>query len=523
MSLAVTVNARALRLPLLCPFLLLVSFVFPREGNAADEQAIIEQIKKSNKAATAAYDAGDLDKMKGLVQKAITLGEKNGLGADDTMAETYVLAGVYAVDGVEKPDAGVRYFVKALKIAPDIRVPSVMATKAVMAAFKEAKSSGGGAAEEEAAPSAAAPPKSEPPPKAPREDRGALVEAERQRSASALAAERKRAEADAEKQARAAEKEAREEKEKQQKELAQIRQSEGKERAEKERLSKEKADAEQRTGEMKGKVAQLEKDKADRDKQLAEANKRIAQLEKEKADRDKQIGDAKNSMGQIAEAREKEKKEREAKEKELKDQAGKDKQERDKQVADLKGRIAQLEKEKAETEKQLGDTKERERKEKEAKEKLQQDRQQADALAKEKKARDDQERQERERLAAGPELPSRLPEALYCAIPDEAESGADLYVHCAAKPELKAKGIAFFYRSSGFAHYNSLSMERSKKGWYTTMVPAGKVTGKLLQYYVEARDGRESIAASNGKAASPNVVTLKPGAGGAAGRRGKSR
>jgi hypothetical protein len=32
----------------------------------------------------------------------------------------------------------------------------------------------------------------------------------------------------------------------------------------------------------------------------------------------------------------------------------------------------------------------------------------------------------------------------------------------------------------------------------------------MLQYYVEARDGRDALAAANGKPGSPNVMTIKP-------------
>jgi hypothetical protein len=31
-----------------------------------------------------------------------------------------------------------------------------------------------------------------------------------------------------------------------------------------------------------------------------------------------------------------------------------------------------------------------------------------------------------------------------------------------------------------------------------------------MHYYVEARDAKEKIAASNGKASSPNVLTVRP-------------
>ena len=53
-------------------------------------------------------------------------------------------------------------------------------------------------------------------------------------------------------------------------------------------------------------------------------------------------------------------------------------------------------------------------------------------------------------------------------------------------------------------------LERSRKGWYVTTIPGARVSGKLLHYYVEARNDKQKVAASNGKATSPNVVTVRP-------------
>src|SRR5678815_667880 len=69
----------------------------------------------------------------------------------------------------------------------------------------------------------------------------------------------------------------------------------------------------------------------------------------------------------------------------------------------------------------------------------------------------------------------------------------------------------FYYRSGGMALYNAVTLERSRKGWYVTTIPGGRVSGKLIHYYVEARDGREKVVTTNGKATSPNVITVKTG------------
>ena len=69
----------------------------------------------------------------------MSLGEKNGLGADPVMADTYVLAAILDVDGNEDTKAGVRDFVKALKIRPDVAIPKGMATSSVKLALKQAR------------------------------------------------------------------------------------------------------------------------------------------------------------------------------------------------------------------------------------------------------------------------------------------------------------------------------------------------------------------------------------------------
>ena len=45
---------------------------------------------------------------------------------------------------------------------------------------------------------------------------------------------------------------------------------------------------------------------------------------------------------------------------------------------------------------------------------------------------------------------------------------------------------------------------------HVATIPGNRVSGRLLHYYVEARDAKEKVAASNGKATSPNVVTVRP-------------
>jgi len=418
------------------------------------------------------------------------------------MADTYVLAAILEVEGNENAKAGVRDFVKALKIRPDAAIPKGMATSPVKAALKQAREQLGEAPKESAT-ATAAKPESEKPDKAEKTDKIAQKEPDKQdkqkadEGAEANQEEatqqeaKQQAKQQKDKQARddaeakqQKEKQARsdaERDEKQQKESAKAKEAEGKDRADNERLRKEKSESDKQATDLKTRVKELEKDKADRDKQLADAKASTQQLEKDKADRDKQLADAKARAQQLE----------------------KDRADRDKQLADAKARIQQLEKDKADHDKQLAEARALEGKNREALEKLARDKE-AEARSAEDK------RHERERLFAGPEMPAHLREALTCAVPDEAPLRADLFVHCVARPNVKARSIVFYYRA-GTAHYYSVPMERTAKGWYTAIVPGVRVTGKVLQYYAQALDDREVVAATNGKEASPNILMLRPG------------
>jgi hypothetical protein len=521
------IRARAVRVvPLLAVVLALGGL-----ARAADTKAVVAEIEGHDKAFLAAYENGETKKMKSEIAKAVALGEKNGLGSDAVMADTYVLAGIFDVDGNDDAKAGVRSFVKALKIKPDVTIPKGMATSPVKAAFKQARGEAGLLPKEGAAPAAAgaaAPAgqaaeaaKGEPPSEKADKDKAKEEAAEKARADAQAKQEKqqeqkdKQAREDRERQAKQEqEKQERQEQAKQQEqekqEQAKQEQARQKELAQKEKADKaSKAESDKQGVELKGRVRELEKDKADRDKQLADAKARAQQLEKDKADRDKQLADAKAHAQQL----EKDKADRD---KQLADakariqQLEKDKADRDKQLADGRARTQQLERERTDKDKQLADARAQGSKDREALDKIARDKQIADTQARDAENKRKQEREQRERLFAGPEMPSRLREALTCAVPDEAPLRTDLFVHCVARPNVKARSIIFYYRA-GSAHYYSVPMERTAKGWYAAIVPGVRVVGKVMQYYAEALDGRESVVANNGKENSPNILSLRPG------------
>jgi hypothetical protein len=500
-----------------------LSVAFAAAGaGAADKEAVTEKVTVLNRTAVAAYGEGDFKKTKSKLLEAVAVG-KDALAGQPMLARTYLHLGVLYVEGLDDHAAGLKYFRQALAINPAIEITEGMATKTVTAAFDEAKKSGGDAPAAPARSAATDDGEEDAPPAASRgsgKESRAAVRAEDGRTAKAMEAEKRRAAAEV-KELESQVSQSRLDKDKLQKQLAETKASETKERAEKERLQSELrrlgADAKkqlldseaeqkkaQQQAEAEQKRAQQQREaeqKKAQDQAQAEQKRLQLQADKERADRDKLIADG------LA----REKKEREAKEKAEK--AGQDKDkllaETRQALAEAKQRIQQLEKDKADRDKTIADGLAREKKEREAKEKLEQEKQAAAAREAERKARDEKERVDREKLAAGPDVPSHFSEPIYCDVPEVAPPDTDLYVHCLAQPHLKARTLSFFYRNSGNVTYNALVMEKSKRGWYMAMIPAARVSGRVLQYYAEARDGREAVSATNGKPSSPNILTLR--------------
>jgi hypothetical protein len=522
------VKAKSLAVFVVSLFLVLAS----RHARAAD---LVQQVTALDDAATSAYSDGDFDKMKKNLTKALAVG-KDALAKDPIMARVYLHLGVLYVDGLDNRAVGVKYFAKALKIRPDIELRSNMATKTVSAAFAEAGQQVDSAPAEEA-----------PPPKASRREAAAErddseAEPERRPAARAAAPEKCR---NSDGDVAAVKKEAREEFDRLEKALTMSKDALSKERADSEKFRQAKMDLERQLNEAKSRVTQLEnetsqkdkrsvaeaarekkerdakealqKEKTEKDSLLLETAQRVTQLEKENADKEKQIAAGAAREKKERDANEKLEREKLDRDRALADlklksqQSESDAKAHAQQVeTDLKQRLAQVEKEKAEKEKQLAATQDRERQERDTKEKLQRERQVAEARDRERKTWEDRARAERDKVEAVPPLPSRIPEPLHCAVPEEVQGGADLFVQCVTQPKVPAKSIVFYYRPANSALYNAVVMDPTHKGWSRAVITANKLNGKLLQYYAEARDSKDGVAATNGKASSPNIVTIAP-------------
>ena len=114
--------------------------------NAGEGQrGLLLQVTRLDEDAVAAYSAGDFDRMKKTLTKALALA-RDDLSDEPIMARVYLLLGVMYVDGLNSRALGVKYFSKARAARADIALPSSMATKAVASAFAESKRPDGRAA-----------------------------------------------------------------------------------------------------------------------------------------------------------------------------------------------------------------------------------------------------------------------------------------------------------------------------------------------------------------------------------------
>ena len=453
-----------------CLFLLVASL----DVRAADQQALQRQLTALDSAACAGYSAGDFDKMKRNLLKALGVG-RGPVARTPIMARVYLHLGVLNVEGLDKRAAGVRYFAQALSISPDIQVGASMATKTVMSAFTEARQHADAQSADDAAPPRTATVKAE---RAPDKTDDKASDAEEgandapPRRPARVAAGAQRCHSDAE--LADLKKQARDEFDRLEKALSMSKDSLTKESAQSEKFRKERMDLE---------------------RQLAEAKQRVTQLETEGSQKDKRS----------AAVAQREKKEREARE-----ALAKEKADTDSLVLDTAQRIQQLEQETAAKDKTIAAALEREKKEREARDKLERELRAAEARERERVAMTERARADRDKLEAGEPVPARIPEPLHCAVPEEVQGGADLFVRCVTQPAIKAKTIVFYYRPANEAFYNAVVMDPTRRGWSRAVITANKVNGKLLQYYAEARDGRDTVAASNGRASSPNIVTIAP-------------
>ena len=115
-----------------------------------------------------------------------------------------------------------------------------------------------------------------------------------------------------------------------------------------------------------------------------------------------------------------------------------------------------------------------------------------------------------------PEIPSKLPEPLYCPTPSEVQPGTDLTIRCAVKHGSATHRVVIHYRPSGTDRFLTADATRSHKGWYVVNIKGNEVRGSSLQFFAQAYNASDKMTAVNGSDESPNIVLIRKGGSGTA-------
>jgi hypothetical protein len=109
-----------------------------------------------------------------------------------------------------------------------------------------------------------------------------------------------------------------------------------------------------------------------------------------------------------------------------------------------------------------------------------------------------------------PDLPARVPAALYCPLPFEIPAGKDLLVRCLTQKHQKRASATFYYRhDAASSTYVALPMAHSPKGWLIAVVPGTDVQGRSLSYYAKAQLPGTTTSLYNGHPEVPNALLIR--------------
>ena len=75
---------------------------------------------------------------------------------------------------------------------------------------------------------------------------------------------------------------------------------------------------------------------------------------------------------------------------------------------------------------------------------------------------------------------------------------------------MKGVKVFVYYRGAGSADYNSVLMKRRGKE-KVGRIPADAVSGRSLQYYIEAKDSAGTVVKSSGSQSNPNIMMVEDG------------
>jgi hypothetical protein len=98
---------------------------------------------------------------------------------------------------------------------------------------------------------------------------------------------------------------------------------------------------------------------------------------------------------------------------------------------------------------------------------------------------------------------------LDCPVPEEAVPAEEVKVQCRLSPAGRNERAFLFYRPAGSQEYAAIRMSREGAGGYTAAIPSDSVTGRAVEFYVEAEKADGQITATVGEEERPKVVSVR--------------
>jgi hypothetical protein len=107
-----------------------------------------------------------------------------------------------------------------------------------------------------------------------------------------------------------------------------------------------------------------------------------------------------------------------------------------------------------------------------------------------------------------PEKPAEEVHGLVHVPVDESRPSSPIPVRAKLGSDVGATRLFLFFRGSGQEDFVSVPMKNSSGAEWVGVIPADAVTGKSLQYYLEARDARGRAVTNAGSAPNPFIIAL---------------
>jgi len=89
-----------------------------------------------------------------------------------------------------------------------------------------------------------------------------------------------------------------------------------------------------------------------------------------------------------------------------------------------------------------------------------------------------------------------------------ATGGEPVELRAAVEEGLTFSRVVLAYKMEGSGSFLARDMTKQENGWYTARIPVPATRGKLVQYYIEAKNKTGQSVASNGSAVEPHTIAL---------------